>query len=125
MQKETGFTGIAIITVFIIFGILGVTGYAKYLELQTDVAKENFKAAKAELDLRECIAWARYKTYQLSWAGLVNPDTITGGTSGFGKYKVENGRLKAPGLFKMSVDIKRNLPTKSRPGTWVLGKYHK
>jgi len=96
----------------------------KYLDLQDSVAKATLKAARTELDFRENIAWAKYKTGRMTWECLLDPTNITGGSAGFGDYYVEDGELKAPDKFTMTVDVARNPPLQSRPGSWTLGGYH-
>jgi len=124
LRKKSGFTVIEVIAVLVIMGVLAAVSVVNFFDLQKDVAIVVLKNARAELNARERIAWAKYKTGSMSWEDLSDPDTITGGAAGFGDYRVQGGLLMAPDKFSMTVDIARSSPTISDPGIWKLGEFH-
>lgn len=110
--------------VLILLAIIVVIFSNRISALQEQASKAELIGAKAYLDTRESVAWVKYREGKILWDEIQNPDTITGGTEGFGDFKVEDGELKACQKFTMTVDISRVPPTPIAPGRWELGEFH-
>jgi prepilin-type N-terminal cleavage/methylation domain-containing protein len=92
-KAQRGFTVIEILAVIVILGTLLVVCLSRYVTLHDDAAYLVVQQAKNELDLREHIAWAKYKAGGMAWGDLQNADEITGGTKGFGDCRITDDAL--------------------------------
>lgn len=120
LRKKSGFSIIEVMAILLVVGVLAAVCIPRYVELHDDAAVTAMRNALSELNAREHVAWAKYKLGQLSWNALQNSNTITGGADGFGDYKVEDGRLKAPDNSTLTVAVIRAVPTSGKPGSWTL-----
>jgi prepilin-type N-terminal cleavage/methylation domain-containing protein len=117
-----GFTVIEILAVVVILGTLLALCLSRYVTLQDDAAYLVVQQAKNELDLREHIAWAKYRAGSMTWGDLQNGGEITGGTEGLGDFRVTDGALMGNANSSVCVHITRKPPSREQPGRWILDK---
>ena len=121
-KAQRGFTVIEILAVIVILGTLLVLCLSRFMMLQDDVACLVMQQAKNELDLREHLAWAKYRAGSMTWGDLQNEGEITGGTEGLGDFRVKDGALIINENLSMSVHITRRPPSREQPAWWILDK---
>jgi len=120
--QQQGLTVIEILAVIVIFGTLMVFCVPRLMTLQDDAACLVMRQAKNELDLREHIAWAKYRAGSMSWGKLQDEGEITGRTDGLGDFRITDGTLVMNENLSMGVRITRKAPSRAQPGRWVIDK---
>ncbi len=129
LNSKKGFSLFEIVAVLLLLVILAAVAIPKYIELQQDAAKGTLKRAAIELNARENIAWAKYKSKVgqetvLPTVGELTADfddfTVTGASSPYTLHSKN---------FAIKATVERKLPNdkthEDQPYYWKILSFSK